>query len=104
MIHDENNSRIEMPEIFKDWEHLDPWDKKTAKAFEDAIIEVSQKYAQPFNDSIKKLPNYRVSKLDYIHHMTQKNEHDLIPRIPPIFKETSGADFNASKICASGLD
>ena len=35
---------------------MDPCDKKTAKAFQDAIIEVSERYEEKFNDSVTEIP------------------------------------------------
>lgn len=76
----------------------------TAKAFRDAIIEVSERYACPFDSSIKNLPHWRVSKQETINRLTQKNKFDVIPTLPANFKETDAIDFNAKKICSSTLD
>jgi hypothetical protein len=51
-----------IPRIFQDWELIDPLSKTTSNEFNKAILEVQEKYKANFNDKIKHLPNYRVSK------------------------------------------
>jgi len=51
-----------IPKIFQDWELIDPLSKTTSNEFNKAILEVQEKYKANFNDKIKHLPNYRVSK------------------------------------------
>jgi hypothetical protein len=74
-----------LPAIFLDWEVMNPCDIKTAKAFEDAIIEVSERYGEYFNDSVREIPQSRTSKGVHIRGLVQKNEKDLIPVVSSHF-------------------
>jgi hypothetical protein len=44
-----------LPKVFLDWEQINPWDKKTAKEFRDAIMQVAESYGQK-ETSFSKLP------------------------------------------------
>ena len=79
-------------------------DEETQRRFARAIFEVLEMYVKPFNDKLKDLPNYRISKSVAIKRCSQSNEKDLIPKLPKAFREVNGKEFDSKKVCASTLE